>query len=118
MWWVNGWSGAIVISLPPGWPVGQFSEAQYDPPIIGTKPGPNQKPPPGAIPGRGQTVCASFAPLTDEERRQDERDRGEKLDEDVQCRARRVFERVADGVADDRRGMDIRPLADDGAISV
>src|SRR6266516_5639286 len=39
----------------------------------------------------------------DKQRRQHQRDRAQQLDEHVQRRPRRVFERVADGVADHRR---------------
>ena len=44
-------------------------------------------------------------PLPDEERGEDEGDRREKLDEDVERRAGRVLERIANRVADDRCGV-------------
>ena len=64
-------------------------------------------PPPGRAPG-----------LPDEERGEDERDRREQLDEDVERRAGGVLERVADGVADDRRGVGLRALAEHVALVV
>src|SRR5689334_519266 len=53
-----------------------------------------------------------------EERREDERDRCEELDEHVQARAGGVLERVADRVADYGRGVRRRALADDLALGV
>ena len=45
--------------------------------------------------------------------REDERDRGQKLDQDVQGRPSSVLERIADRVADDGRGVGIGALAED-----
>src|SRR5712692_8365279 len=54
--------------------------------------------------------------LDDEQRRQNERYRAQQLDENVQRRARRVLEGVADRVADDRCLMCGRALLDDAPI--
>src|SRR5262245_30669673 len=54
--------------------------------------------------------------LQDEQRRQDQRDRRQQLDQDVQRRSRGVLERIADGVADHRRLVRLRALADHLAV--
>ena len=46
-----------------------------------------------------------------EQRREHKRDRGQQLDQDVQARAGRVFERIAQGIADDRGLVSIGTLA-------
>src|SRR4029077_5735705 len=48
---------------------------------------------------------------SNEQRRQDQRDRGQQLDQDVQARAGRVFEGIAQGIADDRGLVSIGTLA-------
>src|SRR5258705_1516707 len=58
------------------------------------------------------------ARLADEERREDEGDRGEKLDEDVERWACRVVERIADRAPDDGRGVAVRALAEHVALVV
>src|SRR6476620_7669762 len=64
--------------------------------------------------GSGDRVSA----LPDEQRGEDEGDRGQELQKDVERRAGRVLERVADGVADDGRRVGIRLLAEDVALVV
>src|SRR6267142_3848045 len=54
--------------------------------------------------------------LQNEQRRQDEGDRRQQLDQDMQRRSGGVLEWIADGVADDRRLVRLRALADDPAI--
>src|SRR5256885_16109080 len=46
-----------------------------------------------------------------EQRREHKRDRGQQLDQDVQARAGRVFERITQGIADDRGLVSIGTLA-------
>ena len=50
--------------------------------------------------------------LADEERRENQRDRRQQLDENVQRRAGRVLEGIADRVTDDGCGMGVRALAE------
>src|SRR5437867_12982705 len=51
-----------------------------------------------------------------EQRRQDQRDRRQELDQDVQRRPGGVLERIADRVADDRGLVRLRALADHLAV--
>src|SRR5438034_11125200 len=68
--------------------------------------GPSERlsPPPTSLSAmHWSTVLRLKSCALDKQRRQHERDRAQQLDEHVQRRPRRVFERVADGVADHRR---------------
>src|SRR5213079_660023 len=68
--------------------------------------GPSERlsPPPTSLSAmHWSTVLRLKSCALDKERRQHQRDRAQQLDEHVQRRPRRVFERVADGVADHRR---------------
>src|SRR6266516_6081168 len=58
------------------------------------------------------------AGLADEERGEDERDRGEQLHQHVERRSRGVLERIPDRVTHDRGGVCRRLLADDLALVV
>src|SRR2546426_3965776 len=65
--------------------------------------GPSERlsPPPTSLSAmHWSTVLRLKSCALDKERRQHQRDRAQQLDEHVQRRPRRVFERVADGVAD------------------
>src|SRR5207248_4205049 len=69
-----------------------------------------------------QTTCRDarrtrWAPL-DEERREDEGDRREELDEDVEARPGGVLERISDGVADDGSCVRRGALAEHSALVV
>src|SRR6266571_2137405 len=89
-------------------------------PMAAKIPAPMTAPMPSAVSWRGPSERLSPPPTSlsamhwstvlrlkscplDKERRQHQRDRAQQLDEHVQRRPRRVFERVADGVADHRR---------------
>src|SRR2546426_6060145 len=68
--------------------------------------GPSERlsPPPTSLSAmHWSTVLRLKSCALDKERRQHQRDSAQQLDEHVQRRPRRVFERVADGVADHRR---------------
>src|SRR2546422_306853 len=68
--------------------------------------GPRERlsPPPTSLSAmHWSTVLRRKSCALDKERRQHERDRTQKLDQHVQRRPRRVFERIADGVADHGR---------------
>src|SRR5712691_13837 len=65
--------------------------------------GPSERlsPPPTSLSAmHWSTVLRRKSCALDKERRQHERDRAQELNEHVQRRPRRVFERIADGVAD------------------
>src|SRR6266849_229267 len=51
--------------------------------------------------------------LQDEQRRQDQGDRRQQLDQDVQRRSGGVLERIPHGIADDSGLVRLRPLPDD-----
>src|SRR5688572_29626227 len=61
---------------------------------------------------------ADATALADEQRSQDEGDRGQELDQDVQRGAGGVLERVTHGVADDGRGVGLGALAQHVALVV
>src|SRR5438477_404728 len=100
----------------PTWP----ESPEIAVPIAAKIPAPMTAPMPSAVSCRGPSERLSPPPTSlsamhwstvlrrkscalDKERRQHQRDRAQQLDEHVQRRPRRVFERVADGVADHRR---------------
>src|SRR5207244_7936519 len=59
------------------------------------------RPPPTSLSAmHWSTVLRLKSCALDKERRQHQRDRAQELDQHVQRRPRRVFERIADGVAD------------------
>src|SRR2546425_7689934 len=63
-------------------------------------------------------ACRTSGTLADEERRHDQRDRGEQLDQDVERRARGVLERIADSVTHDGCRVGQGALADHIAVVV
>src|SRR3989442_8869937 len=75
--------------------------------------GPRERlsPPPTSLSAmHWSTVLRLKSCALDKERRQHQRDRAQKLDQHVQRRPRRVFERIADGVTDHRRLVGRTPL--------
>src|SRR5881296_1272556 len=97
----------------PTWP----ESPEIAVPMAAKMPAPMTAPMPSAVSWRGPSERLSPPPTSlsamhwstvlrlkscalDKERRQHQRDRAQQLDEHVQRRPRRVFERVADGVAD------------------
>src|SRR6266699_920073 len=69
------------------------------------------RPPPTSLSAmHWSTVLRLKSCALDKERRQHQRDRAQELDQHVQRRPRRVFERIADGVTDHRRLVGRAPL--------
>src|SRR5262245_40577346 len=70
-----------------------------------------------SVSGRSVKVRCRVPPLLkNEQRRQDQGDRRQQLDQDVQRRPGGVLERIADRVADDRRLVRLGALADHLAV--
>src|SRR5213080_1952030 len=75
--------------------------------------GPRERlsPPPTSLSAmHWSTVLRLKSCALDKERRQHQRDRAQELDQHVQRRPRRVFERIADGFTDHRRLVGRAPL--------